>query len=187
MVKLTKIYTRGGDKGATSLADGSRVAKHDLRVAAYGSADETGAAIGLARLESRDSDDALLSRIQNDLFDLGADLATPEAENPKYPPLRIAAAQVAYLEAEIDRLNAELEPLNSFVLSGGRPAAARLHFARTVARRTERQITALAAVEMVNPEAVKYINRLSDLLFVMARHANDKGRADVLWIPGANR
>jgi len=187
LVKLTKIYTRGGDKGATSLADGSRVAKHDLRVAAYGSADETGAAIGLARLESRDRDDALLSRIQNDLFDLGADLATPEAENPKYPPLRIAAGQVAYLEAEIDRLNAELEPLNSFVLSGGTPAAARLHFARTVARRTERQITALAAAEAINPEALKYINRLSDLLFVMARHANHKGRADVLWIPGANR
>ncbi len=187
MVKLTKIYTRGGDKGTTSLVDGSRVAKHDPRVSAYGSVDETGAAIGLARLEADEAYGALLSLIQNDLFDLGADLATPFEENPKYPPLRITAEQVARLEQEIDRLNADLEPLNSFVLSGGSRAAAHLHMARTVARRAEREMTALAEAERVNAEAIKYMNRLSDLLFVLARHANDKGRGDVLWVPGANR
>lgn len=186
MVKLTRIYTRGGDKGRTSLSNGKRVPKHAPRVEAYGSVDEAGAAIGLARLHAPEHE-ALLSLIQNDLFDLGADLATPEAETPEYPPLRIVAAQVTRLEREIDRLNADLAPLNSFVLSGGSPAAAYLHMARTVARRAERAVTALAAREPVNPEAVRYINRLSDLLFVMARHANDKGAADVLWVPGANR
>ncbi len=187
MVKLTKIYTRGGDKGQTSLADGARVDKHDLRVAAYGTVDETGAAIGLARLEAGEDYDPLLSLIQNDLFDLGADLATPERPDPKYPPLRVTHAQVQRLEQEIDRLNAELQPLESFVLSGGNRGAAHLHMARTVARRAERDISALNAEEAVNPDAIRYINRLSDLLFVMARHANDKGRGDVLWIPGANR
>ncbi|GAB5470504.1 MAG: cob(I)yrinic acid a,c-diamide adenosyltransferase [Rhodospirillales bacterium] len=187
MVKLTKIYTRGGDKGMTSLADGTRVAKHHLRVSAYGSADETGAAIGLARLNNDPAYDPLLSLIQNDLFDLGADLATPEREDPKYPPLRITADQVARLEQEIDRLNADLSPLESFILSGGKPGAAQLHMARTIARRAEREATALSEVEAVNPEAVKYLNRLSDLLFVLARHANGKGEDDVLWVPGANR
>ena len=186
MVKLTRIYTRGGDKGRTSLSDGKRVPKHHRRVAAYGTADEAGAAIGLARLYAADYD-ALLSLIQNDLFDLGADLATPEVADPPYPPLRIIATQVARLEREIDRLNADLAPLNSFVLSGGTAAAAHLHFARTVVRRAERAATALAERETVNPECVKYLNRLSDLLFVMARHANGKGARDVLWVPGQNR
>ncbi len=186
MVKLTRIYTRGGDKGRTSLSNGKRVPKHAIRVEAYGTADEAGAAIGLARLHAGPYD-ALLALIQNDLFDLGADLATPEVENPKYPPLRILPTQVTRLEQEIDRMNAELAPLNSFVLSGGTPAAAHLHFARTVVRRAERAATALAAREAVNPECVKYLNRLSDLLFVMARHANGKGAGDVLWVPGQNR
>lgn len=187
MVKLTKIYTRGGDAGQTSLVDNSRVPKHHLRVAAYGSVDETGAALGLARLACAEAYQATLSLIQNDLFDLGADLATPEQESPKYPPLRVTAEQVERLEREIDRLNADLEPLTSFVLSGGNPAAAQLHVARTVARRAEREISALAAGETINPQALKYMNRLSDLLFVMARHVNDRGRADLLWVPGANR
>jgi len=191
MVKLTRIYTRGGDKGKTSLSSGRRVAKHHPRVAAYGSVDETNAAVGLARLHTAGLPDpeidAMLSRIQNDLFDLGADLATPEVENPEFPPLRITAEQTERLEGEIDRLNAELAPLNSFVLPGGSAAAAGLHLARTVARRAEREITALAESEAINPEAVRYINRLSDLFFVMSRFLNDKGAADVLWEPGANR
>ena len=187
MVQLTRIYTRGGDKGQTSLGDGTRVEKHDLRVAAYGTVDEANAAIGLARQHGAGAADAMLARIQNDLFDLGGDLCTPEQENPKHPPLRVTAGQVERLEQEIDALNAELEPLKSFVLPGGRPLAAALHLARTVARRAEREMTALAQQEAVNSEAIRYINRLSDLLFVMARHANDKGRADVLWTPGANR
>jgi len=187
MVKLTRIYTKGGDKGRTSLGTGKRVAKHDLRVAAYGTADETNAAVGLARLHTKGKADAMLGRIQNDLFDLGADLCTPETRNPKHPPLRIAPAQTARLEAEIDAMNAELAPLTSFVLRGGSPASAWLHFACTVARRTEREMTALAETEPVNPEALRYVNRLSDHLFVMARWLNRKGKADVLWVPGANR
>lgn len=191
MVKLTRIYTKGGDKGKTALGSGQRVAKHHPRVAAYGTVDEANAAVGLARLHTQELDegdvDAILGRVQNDLFDLGADLATPEVENPEYPPLRIAAPQVDRLEQEIDRLNAELEPLNSFVLPGGSPAAAYLHLARTVARRAEREITALAEAETINPEAIRYVNRLSDLLFVMSRYVNDKGARDVLWVPGANR
>ena len=190
MVKLTRIYTRGGDKGKTSLSSGARVPKHDPRVAAYGTVDETNAAIGLARLHSAADHpemDAILSRIQNDLFDLGADLATPEVENPEYPPLRIVAQQVERLEQEIDRLNADLAPLDSFVLPGGSPLSAYLHLARTIARRAEREMTALAEQESINPETVRYINRLSDLLFVMSRYANDKGAGDVLWVPGANR
>jgi cob(I)alamin adenosyltransferase len=188
MVQLTRIYTRGGDKGKTSLGDGRRVVKHDLRVAAYGTTDEANAAIGLARLHSEGALDEILSRLQNDLFDLGADLCRPEAEDAgEVPPLRVTADQVTRLEAEIDEINAKLAPLKSFVLPGGSPAAAALHLARTVARRAEREMTALAAAEAVNPEAVRYINRLSDLLFVLARHANRDGRDDVLWVPGANR
>ena len=187
MVKLTRIYTGGGDKGETSLGDGSRVAKHDARVAAYGTVDEANACIGLARLHCGGEVDAILARAQNDLFDLGADLATPERENPKHPPLRITAEQVARLESEIDLINGELDPLTSFVLPGGGAAAAHLHLARTLARRAEREMTALAETEAINQQALVYINRLSDLLFVLARHANDKGAKDVLWTPGANR
>lgn len=187
MVQLTRIYTRGGDKGETSLGDGARVAKHDPRVAAYGTVDEANACVGLARLHCEGEVDEMLGRIQNDLFDVGADLATPQADKPKHPPLRVVAAQVARLEAEIDRINAGLDPLKSFVLPGGTAASAYLHLARTVARRAERDTTALAEREPVNPEAVRYLNRLSDLLFVLARHVNDKGRRDVLWRPGANR
>lgn len=188
MVKLTRIYTRGGDKGETSLTDGSRVPKDDPRVEAYGTVDEANAAIGLARLHAPPDIDAMLARIQNDLFDLGADLSTPEGESKRQAgALRIVAAQVARLEAEIDALNAELKPLDSFVLPGGSPCAAHLHLARTVTRRAERIAVRLAAQGGVNPEALKYLNRLSDHLFVLARHANDKGAADVLWRPGANR
>ena len=187
MVKLTKIYTRGGDKGQTSLGNGKRVAKHDLRVAAYGTVDEANAVIGLVRLETEGKLDLLLGRIQNDLFDVGADLCTPEEADPKYPPLRVTAAQVERLEQEIDHCNASLEPLTSFILPGGSRLAAEFHLARTVARRAERDMTALAEQESVNAEAIKYVNRLSDLLFVLARHANDGGKADVLWVPGANR
>jgi cob(I)alamin adenosyltransferase len=189
MVKLTRIYTRGGDGGQTSLGDGARVAKHDPRVAAYGTVDETNATIGLARLHATGALDAMLGRVQNDLFDLGADLCRPEGGNPDRSALRVSAAQVARLEAEIDAVNANLAELTSFVLPGGTPAAAYLHLARTVSRRAERDMTALteAEAEAVNPEAVRYINRLSDLLFVLARHANDDGAQDVLWEPGANR
>ena len=188
MVKLTKIYTRGGDTGQTSLGDGERRPKHDLRVAAYGTVDEANAILGLVRLHTAGHPaDDLLARIQNDMFDLGADLCTPEAEAPKYPPLRIVPAQVAWLEAEIDRINARLAPLNSFILPGGTAAAAHLHHARTVARRAERLIGELTEREAVNPEALKYANRLSDLLFVLGRHLNDDGAGDVLWVPGANR
>ena len=187
MVKLDRIYTGGGDKGETSLGDGTRVAKHDLRVAAYGTVDEANACIGLARLHCDGALDALLGRLQNDLFDLGADLATPEAENPKRPPLRITAQQVTRLEAEIDAANEALSPLTSFVLPGGTAAAAYLHLARTVSRRAERDMTLLSSGEAVNPEAIRYVNRLSDLLFVLARQANDGGAADVRWTPGENR
>ncbi len=187
MVKLNKIYTRGGDKGETSLGDGWRLAKHAPRIAAYGTVDEANAAVGLARLHTEGEADRMLARIQNDLFDLGADLCTPEGGERRRPALRISAAQVARLEAEIDAVNAELAPLGSFVLPGGRPAAAYLHLARTVGRRAERRITELAGREPVNPEAVKYVNRLSDHLFVLGRHLNDDGQADVLWVPGANR
>ncbi|MHA1153737.1 MAG: cob(I)yrinic acid a,c-diamide adenosyltransferase [Alphaproteobacteria bacterium] len=191
MVKLTRIYTRGGDGGQTSLGDGARVPKHDPRVAAYGSVDEANAAIGLARLHAEGALDAMLGRVQNDLFDLGADLCRPESasggSDPARSALRINAAQVARLEAEIDAVNAKLTDLTSFVLPGGTPAAAYLHLARTVSRRAEREITGLGQAETLNPEAVRYINRLSDLLFVLARHANDDGARDVLWEPGQNR
>jgi len=191
MVRLTRIYTRGGDQGQTSLGDGTRVAKHSARPAAYGTVDEANAVIGLARLtavaDGGADTDAMLARIQNDLFDLGADLCTPEDPDPKYPPLRVVAAQVARLEGEIDALNAELASLDSFILPGGKPTAAQLHLARTVVRRAEREITALAETEPVSPEAVRYVNRLSDHLFVLARWVNDRGAGDVLWVPGGNR
>lgn len=190
MVVLNKIYTRTGDQGETALGDGARVAKYSARVAAYGTVDELNAALGLARLYSLSETDAALARIQNDLFDLGADLCRPDmasdAEAP-YPPLRISAAQTERLEAEIDAMNARLEPLRSFILPGGSALSAHLHLCRTVARRAERLAVELAAQEPVNPDAVKYLNRLSDWFFVAARTANDEGRADVLWVPGANR
>jgi len=189
MVQLTKIYTRGGDAGETSLGSGARVAKHDLRVAAYGTVDEANAAIGLARLHTAGdaATDAMLARIQNDLFDLGADLCTPEGEARGDGALRIVEAQVERLEAEIDALNADLAPLSSFVLPGGTPAAAHLHLARTVVRRAERLMTELKTREAVGDAALRYVNRLSDHLFVLSRHVNDRGTADVLWVPGANR
>jgi cob(I)alamin adenosyltransferase len=187
VVKLTRIYTRGGDKGETSLGDGARVPKHDLRVAAYGTVDEANSVVGLARLHTMGEADAMLARIQNDLFDLGADLCTPESENPKYPPLRMTQPQIDRLEHEIDAMNAKMKPLDSFILPGGTPAAAHLHLARTVARRAERLMTELATHERINKLAIAYINRLSDHLFVLARHLNDDGARDVLWMPGKNR
>ena len=187
MVRLTRIYTRGGDKGETSLSDGSRVKKHDPRVKAYGAVDEANAAIGLARLHAEGEADAILARIQNDLFDLGADLATPEEGRKADGALRIVAAQVERLEREIDAMNDELLPLDSFVLPGGTPVAAYLHLARTITRRAERLASALAETMPINPEALKYLNRLSDHLFVMSRHLNDRGARDVLWKPGAFR
>lgn len=186
MVKLNKIYTRTGDDGTTALGTGNRVAKYDLRVEAYGTVDETNAVIGLARMHTVATNpelDAMLARIQNDLFDLGADLAAP-GDGPADGRLRIRGNQVARLETEIDGLNATLAPLTSFILPGGSALAAGLHLGRTVTRRAERSVAALAQVEAVNPEALGYLNRLSDLLFVMARVANDQGRADVLWQPG---
>lgn len=190
MVALNRIYTRTGDDGRTGLANGERRPKHDLRIEAYGTVDETNATIGLARLHATGELDAILGRVQNDLFDLGADLATPVPEGePKREALRILESQVARLEAEIDALNASIAPLRTFVLPGGTPAAAHLHLARTVCRRAERLVVALAErpEERISTPAVKYLNRLSDLLFVAARHANDDGRADVLWVPGQNR
>ena len=187
MVELTRIYTRGGDKGKTSLSDGSRVAKHHLRVEAYGTVDEANAILGLCRLHLEADLDAMLSRIQNDLFDCGADLATPIMENPEYPPLRMTEAQVTWLEEQIDTLNARLDPLKSFILPGGSAAAAYLHQARTVTRRAERLTSALAESEEITADALKYLNRLSDLMFVMARITNNDGKADILWVPGANR
>ncbi len=187
MVKLTKIYTRGGDKGETSLGDGSRTPKHDLRVAAYGSVDETNAVIGLARLHTDGEGDQILARIQNDLFDLGADLCRPGDGSEGDEALRIVDAQVERLEAEIDTMNEKLEALTSFILPGGSPAAAHLHLARTVSRRAERLVSELATSEDINPAALRYINRLSDHLFQLARLLNDAGSLDVQWTPGANR
>jgi cob(I)alamin adenosyltransferase len=190
VVTLNRIYTRTGDKGKTRLASGAPVSKASLRVEAYGGVDETNAVIGLARLNADPALDQILGRIQNDLFDLGADLATPDraaSAGGKTEALRIVPAQVERLEREIDQLNAELAPLTSFVLPGGSPAAAALHQARTVCRRAERTAVALAEQESVAAPALQYLNRLSDLLFVAARFANAKGAADVLWTPGANR
>jgi cob(I)alamin adenosyltransferase len=182
VVRLTRIYTRGGDKGETSLGDGERVSKHSPRVEAVGTVDEANAAIGLVRLHASAPADAMLARIQNDLFDLGADLCRPGTEG-----LRIAEAQVVRLEREIDGMNAALKPLDSFILPGGTPAATHLHLARTVVRRAERTMTRLAESEAVSEAAIRYVNRLSDHLFVLARAENDGGAKDVLWIPGQNR
>ena len=206
MVVLNRIYTRSGDKGSTRLATGAPRLKSDLRVEAYGAVDETNASIGLVRLQTQagataadEQLDAMLARIQNDLFDLGADLATPEApagergaksgSKPGRPALRIVASQVERLEREIDAMNVDLAPLTSFVLPGGTPAAASLHLARTICRRAERVMVALAQKEdeVVGEDAIKFINRLSDFLFVAARFANDAGKKDVLWTPGQNR
>jgi cob(I)alamin adenosyltransferase len=187
MVRLTRIYTRGGDKGETSLGDGSRVPKYALRVAAYGTVDEANATIGIARLHADAEADVMLGHIQNDLFDLGADLCTPEGGRRSAGALRILAAQVERLELEIDAMNATMGPLDSFILPGGTAAAAYLHLARTVTRRAERLVGELARTEPVNPEALKYLNRLSDHLFVLGRRVNDNGARDVLWVPGANR
>lgn len=193
MVVLNKIYTKTGDDGTTALGSGERRPKHDLRVAAYGTVDEANACVGLVRVHTLTENpdvDAMLANIQNDLFDLGADLATPDTgEKLDYEPLRVTANQVDRLEADIDALNKSLQPLRSFVLPGGSPASAALHLARTVARRAERLIVQLTETpeEPVSEEAVKYMNRLSDFLFVCARSLNDNGKADVLWVPGKNR
>ena len=190
MVVLNKIYTKTGDAGETALGNGARVAKHSSRVNAYGTVDEANATVGLARQHSDGEMDAQLAMIQNDLFDLGADLCRPDMENDataEYPPLRMAAAQVARLETEIDAMNAALTPLRSFILPGGSALAAQLHLCRTVSRRAERLTVELATMESVNPDAVKYLNRLSDWFFVASRIANNDGKNDVLWVPGANR
>jgi cob(I)alamin adenosyltransferase len=192
MVKLNKIYTRTGDDGSTGLGSGERRKKYDLRVAAYGTLDEANAAIGIARLHTGDDGvlDAALSRIQNDLFDVGADLCTPgKGRGPDGARLTVTPAQVDWLESEIDRLNDDLAPLKSFVLPGGTPAAAYLHLARTICRRAERLIAELKDKpgESVGAEVLQYVNRLSDFLFVAGRYANDKGVRDVLWQPGQNR
>jgi cob(I)alamin adenosyltransferase len=191
MVVLNRIYTRTGDQGTTALATGERRPKHDLRIEAFGTVDETNSCIGLARLHTAGLEiDDMLGRIQNDLFDLGADLATPETDKPlPYEPLRITEAQVDRLEREIDQLNQHLSPLRSFVLPGGTEAAAALHLARTVCRRAERRVVELTGQpgEVVSPAAVKFLNRLSDFLFVASRYVNERGALDVLWVPGQNR
>jgi cob(I)alamin adenosyltransferase len=187
MVVLNRIYTKTGDKGETALGDGTRLPKHALRISAYGTVDEANATIGLARLHTKDALDAMLARIQNDLFDLGADLCVPEEGRRGEGALRIVDAQVERLEREIDAMNAEMTPLTSFVLPGGTPAAAHLHLARTVVRRAERVIVELASREKIGTAAIKYVNRLSDHLFVASRYANEKGARDVLWVPAANR
>ncbi|QGZ94376.1 cob(I)yrinic acid a,c-diamide adenosyltransferase [Terricaulis silvestris] len=189
MVRLDKIVTKAGDGGKTRLATGEPVSKASARVEAYGAVDEANSAIGVARLHTTSDPvlDPILDRLQNDLFDLGADLATPDSPDLKFEPLRIQSSQTDRLETEVDALNEKLSPLTSFILPGGSPAAAHLHLARAIARRAERAIVALADVEAISPEAVKFANRLSDLLFVAARYANDQGRADLLWKPGANR
>lgn len=193
MVVLNKIYTKTGDAGTTALGSGERVPKHALRIAAYGTVDETNAAIGLARIHvgpEYATLDARLCHIQNDLFDLGADLCVPDrGQKLEYEPLRMSESQVRRLESEIDEMNSELKPLRSFVLPGGSPASAALHVARTVCRRAERLMVELAATpgETVGAEALKYVNRLSDYLFVASRYANDRGASDVLWVPGQNR
>ncbi|MBU2992632.1 cob(I)yrinic acid a,c-diamide adenosyltransferase [Octadecabacter sp. 1_MG-2023] len=190
MVVLNKIYTKTGDSGETALGNGSRVAKNSERVNAYGTVDETNSIVGLARLHADGDMDAQLAMIQNDLFDLGADLCRPDMENDataEYPPLRMADAQVTRLETEIDAMTAVLEPLRSFILPGGSALAAHLHQCRTVSRRAERLTVELSGVEAVNPAAVKYLNRLSDWFFAASRIANNGGKDDVLWVPGANR
>ncbi len=190
MVVLNKIYTKTGDAGETALGNGSRVAKHSMRVTSYGTVDELNATVGLARLHAEGDVDAKLAMIQNDLFDLGADLCRPDMEKDgeaEYPVLRMTDAQVTRLETELDTMTQAVEPLRSFILPGGSPLAAHLHLCRTVARRAERLSVELATMEAVNPAAVKYLNRLSDWFFQASRIANDDGRDDVLWVPGANR
>ena len=192
MVKLTKIYTRGGDQGDTSLSDGSRRRKDDPRITAYGSVDELNAAVGIARLAAPSVIDDMLAHIQNDLFDLGADLSTPSKDSeddfkPSDTVLRIADTQIIRLELEIDAVNAGLKTLTSFILPGGTPTAAHLHLARTICRRAERDTITASDQTDINPAAVRYLNRLSDHLFVLARLTNNGGKDDVLWVPGANR
>jgi cob(I)alamin adenosyltransferase len=187
MVTLNRIYTKTGDKGETALGDGTRLPKHALRIEAFGTVDEANAAIGLARLTADGEMDAMLARIQNDLFDLGADLCVPEDGRRAEGRLRVAPQQVARLEREIDAMNESLAPLNSFILPGGTNVSAHLHLARTIVRRAERLIVALAEKEKIDDDARRYINRLSDHLFVAARFANAKGTKDVLWVPGKNR
>ena len=189
MVNLTRIYTRTGDDGTTALGDMSRVDKNDARLHAYADADEANSAIGVALALGGLDDDmrALLTVVQNDLFDVGADLCTPVVPDPAVPPLRVLPSYVERLEAACDAYNERLAPLRSFVLPGGSSAAAHLHLARTICRRAEREAVDLAAHEAVNPEAIKYLNRLSDFLFVASRWVNDLGRGDVLWVPGKNR
>ncbi|RYG92528.1 cob(I)yrinic acid a,c-diamide adenosyltransferase [Loktanella sp. IMCC34160] len=190
MVVLNKIYTKTGDHGETALGNGARVAKHSMRVAAYGTSDELNCFVGVARLAADGDTAAALERIQNDLFDLGADLCRPDMEKDaeaEYTPLRIVDSQVDRLEREIDAMNAKLQPLRSFILPGGSALSAHLHVCRTVARRAERKAVELATMESVNPAAVKYLNRLSDWFFVAARIANNDGQDDVLWVPGATR
>ena len=192
MVVLNKIYTRTGDDGTTALGSGQRVAKYDLRVEAYGTVDETNAVIGLARLHAGEAEpalDAMLARIQNDLFDLGADLCFPSDTQDARGRLQVSDLQIARIEGEIDELNRALDPLRSFILPGGTPAASFLHLARTVSRRAERLMVALASRpdEPVGDAALRYVNRLSDFLFVAARYANGKGKSDVMWVPGKNR
>jgi len=187
MVRLNRIYTKTGDKGETGLGDGTRIPKNAQRIAAYGTVDEANATIGLARLHTTGEVDAMLARIQNDLFDLGADLCVPETSEHSAKALRIVDSQVDRLEREIDTMNAELSPLKSFVLPGGTPAAAYLHLARTIARRAERVMVGLSQIDPIGIPALKYMNRLSDHLFVVSRYVNDKGAKDILWTPGANR
>jgi len=187
MVTLSKIYTKTGDSGETGLGDGSRISKASLRIAAIGAVDEANSAVGVARLDAEGDADAMLSRIQNDLFDLGADLCVPEDGRKTEGRLRISETQVERLEREIDAMNEKLSPLTSFVLPGGTALAAHLHLARAIARRAEAAIVALAATEKINDAALRYANRLSDHLFVMARMANDGGMGDVLWVPGRNQ
>lgn len=190
MVTLNKIYTRTGDAGETALGNGTRVAKHSLRVNAYGTVDETNATVGLARQHSTGEMDTQLAAIQNDLFDLGADLCRPDMAkdaSAEYPPLRVTEGQVSRLEVEIDAMNKGLEPLKSFILPGGSALAAQMHLCRTVSRRAERLTVELSTVEDINPAAIKYLNRLSDWFFVAGRIANNGGADDILWVPGANR
>jgi len=196
MVKLNRIYTRTGDDGTTGLADGSRLRKDAARVAAYGTTDEANSALGIACLHAGAAHAAMIQRVQNDLFDVGADLATPgddflpDGTKPKWEPLRIVQSQINRLEAEIDGMNADLKALESFILPGGTAASAHLHVARTIVRRAEREAVTAAAADVINPLAIHYLNRLSDHLFVMARHANrpeSDGDGDILWVPAANR
>jgi cob(I)alamin adenosyltransferase len=187
-MRLDRIYTKGGDRGETSLGDGARTPKFHIRVKAFGGIDEANAAIGVALLHIDDSEvRSILSVVQNDMFDLGADLCVPESPGSTRSRLRVSAKQVETIEHHIDRFNEALSPLTSFILPGGSAASAHLHLARAIVRRAERDVVELAAHEAVNEEALKYVNRLSDLLFVLCRYLNERGTADVLWTPGANR